>query len=366
MDILNTKEASQKIVEAGETVLPKDVAILIRQGKLPNAKKVNGRWQIPLEDVEAYIDKKNQKLNIHSWRITTTSIITLVTILTLISIAKDGLDLVKDYLVPLFGISSFQIDESEPIGIFSEVYDLQDEAVSELTDFPHSSTADNQHSTLHRDATSQYFGMQEIGKSPCASFKGVWNPYPEDGSLSIPEFMSDLICFDSVYWLTDSNNLALHNEFYSRLRTESYPEGNTLGAIHAPIPIRTTIEFSITITALNLSSIQFGIIPTENPGLTDAILLLFVELDESEYGYPALYRNNAIERFTPLYDAHQVYKAHVRFEIQDTQMAIFINDQLVEDSINITFVERSFWIGYSIKEPNHIAVDITDFTIIEN
>jgi len=91
--MLNTRSTSEKLAIEGIKLTPEQVAQLAKQGLFSGAKKDDGeRWQIPESTVEQFIQyRKRQR------RITWGTIIAIITVLGLISIANDFFDLTDKF-----------------------------------------------------------------------------------------------------------------------------------------------------------------------------------------------------------------------------------------------------------------------------
>jgi len=107
--MLSTQEAAERIKASGQEITADRVALLARNGAFPNANKDNGgKWRIAPEDVDNYLKQEKRRKSLRRW-FGIGSILTLVTLLTIISVLKDGLDLVRDYILPAAGGQSSEV-----------------------------------------------------------------------------------------------------------------------------------------------------------------------------------------------------------------------------------------------------------------
>jgi hypothetical protein len=98
--MLATKEVSSTLQSSGIKLNPDQVAELARNQAFPKAYKDDktGNWVIPVEDVTAFIHLHKRKRQ-RRW-ITAGAITFIITVLGLLSITKDTVDLLAAYVFP--------------------------------------------------------------------------------------------------------------------------------------------------------------------------------------------------------------------------------------------------------------------------
>lgn len=97
--MLSTDEASVLLKADGIDLSSEQVAELARNQVFPGASKFDGRWTIPAEDLAAFIGMRRRKSRRTRW-ITAGTVGLVIAVLGLFSIAKDTLDLARDYILP--------------------------------------------------------------------------------------------------------------------------------------------------------------------------------------------------------------------------------------------------------------------------
>lgn len=91
--MINTRSASEKLASEGIKLTPEQIAQLAKQGLFSGAIKDDGeRWQIPESAVEQFIQYRKRRK-----RITWGTIVAIITVLGLISIANDFVDLASKF-----------------------------------------------------------------------------------------------------------------------------------------------------------------------------------------------------------------------------------------------------------------------------
>ncbi len=92
--MINTRSASEKLASEGIKLTPEQIAQLAKQGLFSGAiKDDRERWQIPENALEQFVQYKKRKK-----RITWGTIVAIITVLGLISIANDLVDLANKFL----------------------------------------------------------------------------------------------------------------------------------------------------------------------------------------------------------------------------------------------------------------------------
>lgn len=93
---LTTSEASKQLRASGLKYSPSRIAEYARAGEFPGAvKDSKNNWRIPEQDLRLFIKKQRRRKLFRG--VTLSSIATFVAILGIISVTKDGLDLVTQY-----------------------------------------------------------------------------------------------------------------------------------------------------------------------------------------------------------------------------------------------------------------------------
>lgn len=97
--MLSTEDVSVLLDVEGIRLSIDQVAELARNNVFPGASKQDGKWSIPAEDLTAFIQMRRKRSNLRKW-ITAGTIGLVITALSLLSITKDTLDLITDYVLP--------------------------------------------------------------------------------------------------------------------------------------------------------------------------------------------------------------------------------------------------------------------------